>query len=95
MRRYLLLVLLLACVSAHAANSLRVDSKVLMVGDTAVRVMQLMGEPTARALVSGANGGMPNNQLGPGEEWQYAQGDKTIIVTLVGGRVTNFETRYE
>jgi len=95
MPRYLLFALLLVCASAHAANSLRVDSKVLMVGDTATRVMQLMGEPTARALISGANGRMPNNQLVPGEEWQYAQGDKTIIVTLVGGRVTNFETRYE
>ena len=95
MFRYLLFALLLVCVSAHAANSLRVDSKLLMIGDTAARVMQLMGEPTARALVSGANGGMPNNQLVPGEEWQYAQGDKTIIVTLVGERVTSFETRYE
>ena len=95
MRRYLILLLLLASITAHAATSLRVGNKVLIIGDSASRVLQLMGEPAIRAFKQLQTGGLPSNQLATGEEWQYPQHGKTIIVTVVGGRVVNFETVYE
>lgn len=95
MIRYLIFALLLASVTAHAATSLRVDNKVLTIGDSAVRVIQLMGEPTMRALLHRSSNGLPDNQLAPAEQWQYAQNGKTIVITMVGGRATNFETLYE
>jgi hypothetical protein len=38
---------------------------------------------------------LPNNQLSAGELWQYARDGKTIIITVVGGRVTDIETLYQ
>ncbi|WP_201312659.1 DUF2845 domain-containing protein [Dyella sp. EPa41] len=95
MRRYLILPLLLVSLFAHAAASLRVGNKVLTVGDSAARVLQLMGEPSIRAFKQFQVGGLPPNQVANGEEWQYLQNGKTIIVTVVGGRVVNFETVHD
>jgi len=95
MFRSFALTLLLVSATAHAATSLRVGSKVLTIGDSAARVQQLMGTPTVRTLLHDAPGGLPDNQLGPREQWQYAQDGKTIVITIVGGKVTDFETQYE
>lgn len=95
MNRYLLLGLLFASVTAHAATSLRVDNKVLTIGDSAAYVQQLMGPPTVRAFFSHhSHGGMPDDQVLRGEEWQYVQGNKVEIITIIGGKVTNFQTEY-
>jgi hypothetical protein len=95
MRRYLLPFILLASMSTQASTSLRVGNKVLTVGDTAARVQQLMGEPSIRAFKQLQLGAMPDNQVATGEEWQYLQDGRTIIVTVVGGRVVNFETVHD
>ena len=98
MRRYMIPFLLLLALSAHAATSLRVGNKVLTVGDSAARVLELMGEPSIRAFKQFQVGGLPDNQIANGEEWQYLQDGKTIVVTVVtvvGGRVVNFETLYD
>jgi hypothetical protein len=95
MRRYLLLLLLLASMTLHAASSLRVGSKVLIIGDSAARVLQLMGEPSIRAFKQLQTGALPSNQLATGEEWQYLQEGRTIIITVAGGRVVNFETIHD
>ena len=107
MSRYLLLGLLFASVTAHAATSLRVNDKVLTIGDSAAYVQQLMGPPTMRSYVRldgnsaatrtyprWANGNLPDDQLAYGEQWQYVQDNKVEIITIVGGRVTNFQTEY-
>jgi hypothetical protein len=88
------LALLLASTPTFAETSLRVGSKVLTIGDSAVRVLQLMGEPAVRAFWQSQSGGLPNNQLASGEQWQYGQDGKTVIITIVGGRVANIETLY-
>ncbi|WP_233590101.1 DUF2845 domain-containing protein [Dyella dinghuensis] len=97
MSRYwsLALSLLLFCAAVHAETSLRVGSKVLTLGDSAVRVQQLLGQPTVRALSHAHVGGVPDNQLVSVEQWQYAQDGKTILITIHGGRVANIETLYE
>ena len=95
MSRYIAILMFFFCISTYAATSLRVGSKVLMVGDSAAKVLQLMGEPTLRTFLRGTTGGMPDNQLASGEQWQYVQAGRTIVVTVVNGRVTNFETLYD
>lgn len=94
MKRYVWLAL--ACVSfaAQAATSLRVNDKVLTVGDTAARVQQLLGSPTLRTYLHRQDGGLPDDQLAHGEQWQYVQNGKTEIITIVNGRVTDFQTQY-
>ena len=94
-RRYLILLLLLVSISAHADTSLRVGSRVLSIGDSAARVLQLMGEPQVRAFKQLQGGALPGNQLAVGEEWQYLQDGKTIVITVVGGRVTSFDTVHD
>ncbi|HTV84829.1 MAG TPA: DUF2845 domain-containing protein [Dyella sp.] len=94
MSRYLPLVLLLLSTIAHAATSLRVGNKVLTIGDSAVRVQALMGLPAMRTFLTQETGGMPNNQMARGEQWQYAREGSTVVITIVGGRVANIETLY-
>ena len=110
MPRYLLLILLLASATVRAGTSLRVDNKLLTIGDSAAKVQQLMGEPTMRvmgvpttrvmsqpamrAFMRWQSDGLPNDLLSFGEQWQYAQDGKTIVITIIGGRVANFETLY-
>lgn len=93
-RRFLIPVLLLASMTLHAATSVRVGDKVLTIGDSAVRVQELLGQPTIRTFLRRQSGGLPDNQLASGEQWQYAQDGKTIVISVIGGRVTNFETLY-
>ncbi|WP_333679862.1 DUF2845 domain-containing protein [Dyella sp.] len=90
----LALAFVVASASAYAGTSLRVGSRVLTIGDSAVRVLELMGEPTVRAFSQGVASALPNNQLSAGEQWQYAQDGKTIVISVVGGRVANIETLY-
>ncbi|HKT29405.1 DUF2845 domain-containing protein [Dyella sp.] len=94
MRRRLLLGLLFASVTVHAATSLRVGDKVLTIGDSAAYVQQLMGPPTVRNYLHRRDGGLPDDQVSRGEQWQYVQDNKVEIITIVGGRVTNFQTEY-
>jgi hypothetical protein len=84
MPRYLILAVLLISTATYAATSLRVGNKVLTVGDSAVRVQQLMGKPTIRTFINNEPGALPHNQLASGEEWQYAQDGKTIVITIIG-----------
>ena len=96
MSRYLIgtLILLVASVSAHAESTLRIGSKVLVRGDSAVRVQELMGQPTMRAFADSQSGGLPNSQVASSEQWQYAHEGKTIIITIAGGRVADIKTLY-
>ncbi|WP_243042865.1 DUF2845 domain-containing protein [Dyella sedimenti] len=91
----LISMLWIASASSFAETSLRVNNKVLTVGDSATRVLQLLGQPAIRSFTSSPIAGLPANQLAPGEDWHYEQNGKTIIVTIVGGRVAKFETLYQ
>jgi hypothetical protein len=95
MFRYLFMILLFISTAANAMTSLRVGNKVLTIGDSAVKVLQLMGEPAIRTFMQVPSSSMPNNELLPAEQWQYAQDGKTIVITIVGGRATQFDTLYD
>ncbi|GGA42465.1 DUF2845 domain-containing protein [Dyella nitratireducens] len=94
MRRYLLLGLLLASITAQAATSLRVGDKVLTIGDSAAYVQQLMGPPTVRTYLHRTDGSLTDDQVSRGEQWQYVQDNKIEIITIVNGKVTDFQTQY-
>jgi hypothetical protein len=55
MRRYLVVLLLLFTVPAHALESLRIGSELLVVGDSAARVKELLGKPSGH-VKSGSAG---------------------------------------
>jgi hypothetical protein len=79
--------MLLGISVAHAADTLRVGSQVLAVGDSAVRAIQLMGEPTFKEPVENAFG------AARGERWQYQVNRRIATVTIIGGKVASIEDR--
>lgn len=89
MRRLFALMLstLLGMSVAHAADTLRVGSQVLVVGDSAVRTAQLLGDPVFKQPVENAFG------AARGERWQYQVGSGIATVTIVGGKVASIEER--
>jgi hypothetical protein len=90
--RYLLLGLLFVSVTAYAATSLRIGSKVLTTGGSAPRVQELLGPLHVCTFLSQETDGRPKNQMRPGEQWQYGRGGKTIVITIINRRAINFET---
>ena len=93
MRRYVVLALLLTSVTAHAMASLRVGDKVLSIGDSAARVQELLGPPAVRSYPNQQEGSLSNDQVSRKEQWQYVQDGKTVTVTIVNGKATDFETQ--
>ena len=106
MQRYrlagLLACILFGCAtSATASDSLRVGSRVLVVGDSAATVSALLGKPTHKshhgASRSGGHRGKRvravQGTTARGEQWQYRRNGKVIVVTLVDGRVSDIDER--
>lgn len=104
MRRYLFLTLLITTFSAHALQSVRVGSQVLVVGDRAARVKELLGEPAVRA--KGSSSGKSSARKGTskssgknskasakdkGEKWQYLRDGHTTTFTIVAGKIAHIE----
>ena len=105
MGRYLLLLILLVCsVGVHALESLRVGNQLLVVGNSAAKVKELMGNPSVRG--SGANGknssktrshpkpASKNKQQSAkekGEKWQYQHDGHTTIFTIANGKIAHIE----
>jgi Protein of unknown function (DUF2845) len=102
MRRTLGLVCLMAACAAHAgSDTLRVGSQVLVVGDSAARVVELLGKPAYKAHGSAASHTKGRNKGGKaskaskashaesaGEQWQYREGNRFVTVVVVDGKVS-------
>ncbi|HKT30581.1 DUF2845 domain-containing protein [Dyella sp.] len=105
MRRYLFLALLITSFSAHALQSIRVGSQVLVVGDSAARVKAALGEPSVRAKTSNANKsqkakakaksssskGKSASAKDKGDKWQYEREGRITTFTIVGGKIAHIE----
>jgi hypothetical protein len=88
MRRLLLIPLLVASLSIHANDTLRVNEHVLTVGDTATHVIDLLGTPVFKEPLEDKFGAYV------GERWQFKRENGWIVtVTIVGGKVANIEER--
>ncbi|MBT2115827.1 DUF2845 domain-containing protein [Dyella sp. LX-66] len=103
--RFWMWIVLCLCAAAPAwADSLRVGQQVLVTGDSAARVVELLGQPVHKA--SGGKAGKAANKRSAkggnrakqaagkateGERWQYRQGRRTVTVVLVQGKVARIE----
>jgi hypothetical protein len=98
MRIHAGLMLCLLAGAAHAGSgTLRVGSQVLVVGDSAARVVELLGKPTYKSRASSSAGqrGKTSGKTrrgrggsGPGEQWQYRDGTRTVTIMVVDGKVS-------
>lgn len=105
MRRYLLFFILLVCsVDAWALQSLRVGNQLLVVGDSAAKVKELMGNPSVttkaasekrsgKAKGSSRSVGKHRSQQAKekGEKWQYRHDGHTTIFTMANGKIAHIE----
>lgn len=94
MRPYLLLALLLVSVPAFADDSLRVDGRVLSLGDSAAKVQLLLGKPIVRTYLEGQDTARTSDQVSGNEQWQYLQEGKTVFITIIDGKVQDIQTKY-
>lgn len=86
----------LACAGmAQASDSLRVGNRLLMVGDTAAHVQELLGRPSYRThrRSSKSRSRRGSRSRAAGEHWQYRRDGRIIVVTLVDGLVTDIDER--
>jgi hypothetical protein len=91
-------ILLFACMAHAGSGTLRVGSQVLVVGDTATRVLELLGKPSYRthaAASSDRHGGRRKSHRSRGrsassggEQWQYRQGHRVVTIVMVDGKVS-------
>lgn len=94
----LMMAALLFAGSAVATDTLRVGSRVLVVGDSAATVHALLGKPsrTSRAH-HGAARGRRVRVIDPvaqrGERWEYRRNGHSITVVMVDGRVADIDDR--
>lgn len=99
MRRYMGLAGLLFAFAVHAGGgTLRVGSQVLVAGDSATRVLELLGKPAHRThakadkSTSGSRSGRRKGgkaATSGGEQWQYRQGQRLVTITIADGKVTS------
>lgn len=90
-----------AALAAHADTAtLRVGSQVLVAGDSAARVVEVLGKPLhkargkATARPSKSSGGkgrkVAPKQEATGEHWQYRVEGRLITIVVAEGRVAEF-----
>jgi hypothetical protein len=98
MRRYIGLAGLVFACAAHAGGgTLRVGSQVLVVGDSATRVTELLGKPSYRAHAKAASAARSSGKKSKGgkssasggEQWQYRQGNRLVTIVMAEGKVTS------
>lgn len=87
--------LLFACIVHAGSGTLRVGSEVLVVGDSAARVMELLGKPAYRSHAKPASTGRGRKHRGRrsssagGEQWQYRQGRRIVTIVVADGKVAS------
>jgi len=102
MRIRLVLALCVFSAAAQASSSLRVDNQVLTIGDSAVRVTELLGKPSHKSHRGGSRSSSRGRRSrvhvvakdsARGEQWQYRRDDRVTIVTIVDGKVSDIDDR--
>ena len=83
--RMLILVFLLGSALptvAHAAQSVRFGSALIVVGDTEAKVLAVAGKPASRLSIKATRTQYQGSRL------QFIEGSRTIIIDIRDGKVT-------
>lgn len=87
--------LLFACIANAGSGTLRVGSQVLVAGDSAARVIELLGKPAYRTHAKPAPAHRGRKRKGGrsssagGEQWQYRQGGRIVTIVVADGKVAS------
>lgn len=89
MKRWIVLVAgLLLAFAVQASDSVRFGSKVITVGDSESKVLQIAGEPVRRVQLENKFGAARGYRL------DYEQGRKTVQIYISQGQVTDIAELY-
>jgi len=88
MRITMLAFALFASTSGHAAESYAFGNRVLTVGDSAGKLIELAGPPVHKEAVE--------NKFGAheAERWEFRRDDKSLFVTIRDGKATQIHEVY-
>lgn len=78
-------VLCLVMSAAAASGTVRFGNRVITVGDSATRVLEIAGKPDYIEPVENVFG------AARGERWQYRVGGKVVTITIANGKVVSIE----
>jgi hypothetical protein len=90
------LCLAVAFTAQAGSGTLRVGNQVLTAGDSATRVVELLGKPSYKSHGKGSSGRRATGSRKTrsrhaaepsGERWQYRQGNRIVTIVIVDGRV--------
>jgi len=105
MYRYAMLLLLSLTSVLHAeGGTLRVGNQVLSVGDSAARVVELLGKPSykshttttaargkAKSSTTRGRSKTTSPRATGGEQWQYRHGDRVTSIIIANGKISAIE----
>ena len=86
LRRYWLLLFFIAA-QAHAMDMYRVGSRILEVGDTVGKLVDLIGDPQYKEPIETENGGFE------GERWQYRRDGGSVTFVIREGKIRFIEQK--
>jgi hypothetical protein len=89
MKRWMVLVAgLMLAFSVHASDSVRFDNRVITVGDSESKVLEVAGEPVRRVQLENKFGAARGYRL------DYEQGRKTVQIYITQGQVSAIAELY-
>ena len=88
MKKIMFLFLLLISNIAFAFDTIRINDKILSVGDSVARMLEIAGTPNAQAQIFNQYGGEI------GQSYTYYINGKTVTFYIKSGKVTRINEQY-
>lgn len=85
MIKHVLFCALFFCGSAYALDTFRFDSRIVEVGDTVAKLIDVAGSPVYKEPIEEKEGGLK------GERWQYAVERGTVTFVIRNGKIASIE----
>lgn len=87
MLRGLLFSLLIFACSAYAADTFRFGNRIVEVGDSAAKLVEVGGAPAYKEPIESKEGGHQ------GERWQYSREGGTVTFVIRDGKIAAIEQK--
>ena len=85
MLRHVVFAALLVSANAFAMDTYRFGSRIVEVGDSVSKLVELAGQPVYREPIESKEGGRE------GERWQYQDGSLTVTFVIKESKITAIE----
>lgn len=87
MLRSLVFSLIFLASAAYAADTFRFGNRLVEVGDSAAKLIEVAGSPAYKEPIESKEGGHE------GERWQYSQGGGTVTFVIKNSKIAAIEQK--